>query len=130
MVDSFSINLKTSKDATLSMMYWAFTTLSTVGLGDYYPVSYSERFLAAFGFLIGVAIFAYVMGNFLDVMIVMKDINEDLEDGNGLANFIGMLKNFNGGDPISIKLKENLENYFDYRWNNNKNWSIESESDI
>ena len=70
------------------------------------------------------------MGNFLDVMIVMKDINEDLEDGNGLANFIGMLKNFNGGDPISIKLKENLEDYFDYRWNNNKNWSIESESDI
>ena len=129
MVDSFGINLKNSKDATLSMMYWAFTTLSTVGLGDYYPVSYSERFLAAFGFLIGVAIFAYVMGNFLDLMIVMKDINEDLEDGNGLANFIGMLKNFNKGDPISIKLKEDLEDYFDYRWNNNKNWSIESESD-
>ena len=62
--------------------------------------------VGAFGFLIGVAIFAYVMGNFLDVMIVMKDINEDLEDGNGLANFIGMLKNFNKGDPISIKLKE------------------------
>ncbi|NQZ18997.1 MAG: hypothetical protein HRT44_07065, partial [Bdellovibrionales bacterium] len=30
------------------MMYWAFTTLSTVGFGDYYPVSNYERFLGAF----------------------------------------------------------------------------------
>ena len=130
MIHSFGLNYKNPSEATLAMMYWAFTTLSTVGLGDYYPVSFSERFLAAFGFLIGVAVFAYVMGNFLAILIVIKDINADLEDGDKLAGFIGLLKNFNKDEDISQSLKDDIEDYFEYRWMKNKNWSVESESDL
>lgn len=130
MIHSFDLNYKNPSEATLAMMYWAFTTLSTVGLGDYYPVSFSERFLAAFGFLIGVAVFAYVMGNFLAILIVIKDINADLEDGDKLAGFIGLLKNFNKDEDISQSLKDDIEDYFEYRWMKNKNWSVESESDL
>ena len=119
-----------SSKATIVMMYWAFTTLSTVGLGDYYPVSFTERALAAFGFMIGVAVFAYVMGNFLEILIVIKNIGEDLEDGDALAGFLGLLKEFNKDEDIKLCLKEEIEDYFDYRWKNNKNWSVESERDI
>ena len=63
------------------MMYWAFTTLSTVGLGDYYPMSNYERALSAFGFLMGVAVFSYIMGNFAEILSFIMDINCDLEEG-------------------------------------------------
>ena len=36
-------------------MYFAFTTLSTIGLGDYHPKSDSERLFGSFLLLFGVA---------------------------------------------------------------------------
>ena len=44
---------------SLTASYFAFTTLSTVGFGDYYPVSDIERFCGAFVLLFGVATFSY-----------------------------------------------------------------------
>lgn len=53
----------------LIALYFAFTTLSTTGLGDYYPVSDIERLVGAFLLLIGVAIFSYIMGELLTMLI-------------------------------------------------------------
>jgi len=44
------------------VVYFAFTTLSTVGFGDYNPKSEPERILTTFILLIGVACFSYIMG--------------------------------------------------------------------
>lgn len=66
---------------TLIMMYWSFTTLSTVGLGDFYPMSNYERLMSSFGFLCGVAVFSYIMGNFADVITFILDLNQELEEG-------------------------------------------------
>ena len=49
-------------------MYYAFTSLSTVGFGDYHPRSDEERVLCAFILLFGVAIFSYIMGNFIEMI--------------------------------------------------------------
>ena len=49
-------------------MYFAFTTLSTVGFGDYYPVSNTERLVGAFGMLFGVALFSYCAGELLNMI--------------------------------------------------------------
>ena len=46
-------------------LYFAFTTLSTVGLGDYYPMSDLERLVGSFFLLIGVSAFSYGMGELL-----------------------------------------------------------------
>jgi len=35
-------------DQSIIVVYWAFTTLSTVGFGDYNPRSDSERLMCAF----------------------------------------------------------------------------------
>ena len=48
--------------------YFAFTSLSTVGFGDYYPVSDAERLVGSFVLLFGVAIFSYIMGNFINIL--------------------------------------------------------------
>jgi len=49
-------------------LYFGFTTLSTVGFGDYAPRSNIERAIGAFVLLYGVAIFSYLMGNFIDIL--------------------------------------------------------------
>jgi voltage-gated potassium channel len=46
-------------------MYFAFTSLSTVGFGDYYPVSDLERLISSIILLIGVAMFSYILGNLM-----------------------------------------------------------------
>jgi hypothetical protein len=43
--------------------YFAFTTLCTVGFGDLYPVSVTERGAYVLIFLFGVALFSYFMGD-------------------------------------------------------------------
>lgn len=42
--------------------YFAFTTLATVGFGDYYAVSIVERAIFTMIFLFGVALFSFIMG--------------------------------------------------------------------
>jgi hypothetical protein len=51
------------------VIYYAFTTLSTVGFGDFFPSSNSERALCSFILLGGVAIFSYIMGNFIEILV-------------------------------------------------------------
>jgi len=44
------------------LMYFSFTSLTTVGFGDFNPRSNVERLFISFGLLFGVAIFSYIMG--------------------------------------------------------------------
>ena len=52
----------------IAMVYYAFTTLSTVGFGDFHPKSNYERLFCAMFMLFGVAIFSYMMGIFIDIL--------------------------------------------------------------
>jgi len=49
-------------------MYFSFTSLSTVGFGDYHPRGNFERLVICFYLLFGVAIFSYIMGNFIEIL--------------------------------------------------------------
>ena len=60
--------------------YFSFTSLSTVGLGDYSPRSDYERLLCSIILLFGVAIFSYIMTIFLDILIDYRKLNNELED--------------------------------------------------
>ena len=60
--------------------YFSFTSLSTVGLGDYSPRSDYERLLCSIILLFGVAIFSYIMTIFLDILIDFRKLNSELED--------------------------------------------------
>ena len=52
----------------ITIIYFTFTSLSTVGFGDLHPISDSERFVGAFMLTFGVAIFSMVMSNFIDIL--------------------------------------------------------------
>lgn len=108
--------MKTPYEKGITVTYFAFTTLSTVGFGDYYPYSEAERLIGGLLLLFGVAIFSLFMGTFIEMIDKYKIVNAELEDGEGLARFFGLMKHFNGNVDIEIGLKVRIEEYFDYRW--------------
>ena len=48
--------------------YFALTTLSTVGYGDYFPVSIAEMFVGIFFMLVGIVFFSQIMGSFIEII--------------------------------------------------------------
>lgn len=61
----------------ITSLYWVFTTLSTLGYGDYFPVVRNEYiFTMAIEFM-GVFLFAYMMGNINGLVQKLDDDHEE-----------------------------------------------------
>jgi hypothetical protein len=102
------------------LLYFSFTSLTTVGFGDFNPRSDNERVFIAFGLLFGVAIFSMIMNEFIE-MIQKKVKYDNIGEGDQLRQFFGLLVYFNNGHHMDIELQRRIELYFEYRWNNDKN---------
>jgi hypothetical protein len=86
-------------------MYFAYTTLSTVGFGDFAPRSDNERLLTALILMIGVSVFSVFLGNLTEIIDQYKAINEELEDFNALDSFFETIKHFNDGCPLAMSVQ-------------------------
>jgi hypothetical protein len=82
------------------MVYYTFTTLSTIGFGDYHPNSDEERMFTVCVFLIGVSVFSYLMGVFIEIIKKFQLLNVDLDEGDELAMFFSLMKKMNGDRQI------------------------------
>ena len=80
---------------TLISIYFAFTSLSTVGFGDYYPVSSLERIVCAFVLLIGVAMFSYILGELIAGVNRINKMNKPFGKEEDLDRFFKILYYFN-----------------------------------
>lgn len=119
----------TNFEKAIGITYFSFTSLSTVGFGDMHPRNDIERALTAFVLLFGVAIFSIFLGNFIGISEEFMNLNAEWNDGDNLSKFFGLIKQFNKGQDIKFDLKVQIENFFDYRWSNDKNQCISEESD-
>ena len=68
-------------------MYYSFTSLSTVGFGDYHPRSNAERLVTSMILLLGVSMFSYILGNFVEILGTLQELNKDLDEGDELSKF-------------------------------------------
>jgi hypothetical protein len=92
----------------ISAMYFSFTSLSTVGFGDYHPRSNVERVLTAFILLFGVAVFSYCMGTFVEILQAFQELNKDFDQGDELTMFLQIFQRFNGGKALPNKITEGI----------------------
>ena len=67
--NQYSMREKTNFTQLTIVVYFAFTTLSTVGFGDYHPKGEIERIITTFILLCGVACFSYIMGQFIEILM-------------------------------------------------------------
>lgn len=59
---------KTHAQQAIVCLYFAFTSLSTVGLGDYVPKNDYERLIVVIILLFGVSIYTYLMNKFIEII--------------------------------------------------------------
>ena len=68
-------NIKTAEDA----LWWSFTTITTVGYGDRYPVTTEGRIVAAFLMITGVGFFGTFTG-FIASWFVQQPKNDEIKN--------------------------------------------------
>ena len=108
-INKFGLFKMDSNQQALASVYYAFTSLSTVGFGDYYPCSDMERIICAIMLLFGVAIFSFVMGKFIEMIEKVQEFDAVLDKSDQLSQFFGVLKKFNNNTPINANLKNEIE---------------------
>lgn len=110
-------------------MYFAFTTLSTQGYGDFLPISNIERIVLSFILVFGVGMFSFILGNFIDMLMSFRVMTSDNEEQEKLTKWIGLLARFNKGRALPKTLVKKIENYFEYYWSKDKNYALKTEDD-
>ena len=125
----YSLDDKSSSDITIIMVYYAFTSLSTVGFGDYHPRSDAERLFIAAVLLIGVSTFSYIMGNLIEIIDEIKLIEAEIDDGDNLAKFFGLIRRFNADKQLPTRIQDEIEDFFVYKWNQDRNQAVETDKD-
>jgi hypothetical protein len=111
-------------DRLVLSMYFALTTLSTVGYGDFYPHSIVEKIFGAFFQIVGVTIFSLVMNAFVDVVMNNSDsrfTNNEKE----LKKWLNIIKKIRyqptgEGKDISANLKAEIESHFKHFWEHDR----------
>jgi hypothetical protein len=68
----------------------------------------------------GVMVFSYIMGNFVEMLKSYEIMNSDIDDGDNLSKFFGLIKKYNKGKDIKPELKKKIEAYFEFRWKQDK----------
>lgn len=103
----------------VKLCYFAVTTLSTIGYGDFSPKSVPEKFVGAFVLLLGVCVFSIVLSRLMDILGEFRKI-EKVGEHKLLSKWIAMLSKFNHGNPLSKDTIIQIECFFDYYWTNNR----------
>jgi hypothetical protein len=70
------------------------------------------------------------MGNFIEILDEFKSYNKDLDQGDDLNKFFGVITHFNGNKHMDLKHKTQIESFFEYKWKNDSNQAFKEDADI
>ena len=100
--------------------YYVLTSLSTVGYGDYVPVSNVERIVSIFIIIWGVTFFSYIMGNCIEIISNYDKKKGIQEKSHDLNNWLTLLTRFTNHKPLPAHLVNKIESHFAFFWSNNR----------
>ena len=96
-------------------MYYALTTLTTIGYGDMSPITIPEKIIGSVIILFGVALFSHFIG-FLQDMIARQRQLTKTDHYSELMSWMCILTRFNGGNKLPRELEGKIEDFFEYYW--------------
>jgi len=88
-----------------------------------------ERLVGAFLLLIGVAIFSYIMGELLTMLVKFKNLNINFGQDEELERFFLLLKKYNYGQSLDGKLQNKIQIFLNFKWMNDRNNFLVDEQD-
>jgi hypothetical protein len=97
-------DLESDKHRLIACCYFALTMLSTVGYGDYYPMSSREMIAAVIIMLACVAIFSFIMSSFLEIISSYNQKMDTVDKSEELDRWIISLERYTKGTPLNMSL--------------------------
>ena len=120
----FELEEKSTYDLIITFWYFSFTTITTVGLGDYYPVSNFDRLFFSFYILAAVLVFSVVMSELDEVLRTQLSLSQDITDDEGLQQFMNLLRRFNYDNEINPAFRKEMFDYFRFKWSTDRNQAL------
>lgn len=99
--------------------YFSLTMLSTVGYGDFYPISNNEMLYCVIVMLCGVAFFSYIMATLFDIMSTYKEKTGTPDLTKELDQWLLTLQRYNKS-PLQQSIHDQIKGDMKYYWNNDK----------
>ena len=105
------------------LLYYAFTSLSTVGFGDFHPKNSYERVVCIIILGFGVATFAGFISTFMNIVLELSDA-AIYDEYDSLERFMQTIKVFNNQNYLPDDLQKQIYSYFKFRWDHDSNFAI------
>ena len=119
-IDAYGLANKHAASNGLAVTYFAFTTLSSVGFGDFYPRNSLERLCMIVIFLYSLTVFSAILGYMQDLLAAQDRLDGETGDPELLQRFFGVLVRYNNHLPLKKELIDEFEDYFDFYWANDR----------
>jgi len=78
--------------------------------------------------MFGVSMFSLIMSQFIEIMMNQKSLWQ-VGNHQELTKWIALLSRFNNGHPLNKDLITEIEEFFNFYWENNRLSAIQSEKD-
>ncbi|OMJ86016.1 hypothetical protein SteCoe_12516 [Stentor coeruleus] len=105
---------KTYATQYITSLYWAFTTMTTVGYGDITPYTINEKIYAMFTMILACGVFAYTVGSIGSLVSKQNAVENAYREQIVAVNRYMKKKNL----PYDLQFR--VRRYLEYVWENKK----------